>query len=58
MSVTGNQDDKIRRQRNNAVAIGLVAMVILIFVITLVRLGGNVAKRESFPKLDPYEQQQ
>lgn len=34
-----------RRRRNIALAIGLVAFVILVFVVTLVRLGANVAQR-------------
>ena len=36
---------KARRGRNIALAVGLVAFVILIFVVTVVRLGGNVANR-------------
>ena len=48
MSQPGNESDadmKARRGRNIAIALGLVAFVILIFVVTLVRLGGNVATR-------------
>lgn len=33
---------KARNGRNVALALGLVAFVILVFVVTLVRLGGNV----------------
>jgi hypothetical protein len=36
---------KARRARNIALALGLVLFVILIFVVTVVRLGGNVANR-------------
>jgi hypothetical protein len=36
---------KARKGRNIALALGLVVFVILVFVVTLVRLGGNVANR-------------
>jgi hypothetical protein len=36
-------EQKARRGRNIALALGLVLFVILIFVVTIVRLGGNVA---------------
>jgi hypothetical protein len=36
---------KARRNRNIALAIGLVAFVVLVFVVTIVKLGGNVANR-------------
>jgi hypothetical protein len=48
MSQPGDESDaalKARRGRNIALALGLVLFVILIFVVTLVRLGGNVANR-------------
>ena len=32
-----------RRGRNVALALGLVAFVIVVFVVTIARLGGNVA---------------
>ena len=38
-------DAKARRGRNVALALGLVLFVILVFVVTIVRLGGNVAHR-------------
>ena len=38
-------DRKARRGRNIALALGLVLFVLLIFVVTIVRLGGNVANR-------------
>ena len=34
-----------RSQRNIAIALSLVAFVVLIFVVTIVRLGGNVLDR-------------
>jgi hypothetical protein len=37
--------DKARRGRNVALALGLVAFVVLVFVVTIVRLGGNIAHR-------------
>ncbi len=37
--------DKARRGRNIALALGLTAFVILVFVVTLVRLGGNIVDR-------------
>ena len=36
---------KARRGRNIALAIGLLIFVVLVFVVTIVRLGGNVANR-------------
>ena len=36
---------KARRGRNIALALGLALFVILVFVVTVVRLGGNVAHR-------------
>ena len=38
-------DAKMRRMRNIVIALGLVAFVVLIFVITYVRLQGNVGVR-------------
>jgi len=38
-------DAKARRGRNVALALGLVLFVVLVFVVTIVRLGGNVAHR-------------
>ena len=40
----GEAERKARRGRNLALAFGLVLFV-LVFVVTLVRLGGNVAQR-------------
>lgn len=39
----GEAAKKARNGRNIALALGLVAFVLLVFVVTLVRLGGNVA---------------
>ena len=36
---------KARRGRNIAIAVGLVAFVVLVFVITIVKLGASVADR-------------
>jgi hypothetical protein len=41
----GEDFAKARRGRNIALAIGLVAFVIIVFVVTVVRLGGSVANR-------------
>jgi hypothetical protein len=49
------ENDKIRRQRNVALAAALVAFAVLFFAVTIVRLGGNVAQRAAFPQLDRYE---
>ncbi len=37
--------DKARRGRNIALALGLVVFVILVYGVTLVRMGGYVASR-------------
>ena len=34
-----------RRRRNLMLAAGLVAFAVLVFIVTIVRLGGNVADR-------------
>lgn len=36
---------KARRRRSIALAVGLVAFVILVFIVTLAKLGGHVADR-------------
>jgi hypothetical protein len=36
---------KARRGRNIALAIGLILFVVIVFAVTLVRLGANVADR-------------
>ena len=48
MSQPGHESDaefRARRGRNIAIAVGLALFVILVFVVTLVRLGANVANR-------------
>jgi len=39
---------KARQGRNIALFVGLLAFVVLIFIITLTRLGGNVAAPHAF----------
>jgi hypothetical protein len=51
MSDPNDEDEafrRARRGRNIALFVGLLAFVILIFVITLTRLGGNVAAQHNF----------
>ena len=48
MSQPGHESEdamKARRGRNIAIALGLAFFVILVFVVTIVRLKGNVAVR-------------
>lgn len=45
-----------RRQRNVALAWVLVAMAMLFFVVTVAKLGGNVAKRPAFGAAGGIEQ--
>ncbi len=40
--VNNDEAKKARAGRNVALALGLVAFVVLVFVVTLVRLSGNV----------------
>jgi hypothetical protein len=42
MSAPRGDNDKIRARRNMVMALALVAFVILVFVVTIVRLKGNV----------------
>ncbi len=37
--------DKARRGRNIALALGLVMFIVLVYGVTLVRMGGHVANR-------------
>ncbi len=41
-----------RKQRNRAIAFLLLGMVVLFFTVTVVKLGGNVAERQSFPVIE------
>jgi len=46
--MTPEEQDAFIRARNRrswAIALGLVAFVVIVFVVTIVRLGGNVAVR-------------
>jgi hypothetical protein len=63
MTDNGNQEPfrwteeqlKRRRQRNVALAWVLAGLVVLFFVITIAKLGGNVAKRPAFGAVDQIE---
>ncbi|MCE9649999.1 MAG: hypothetical protein K8R18_10285 [Parvibaculum sp.] len=46
---------KRRRQRNVALAWVLAGLVVLFFVVTIAKLGGNVAKRPAFGSVDQIE---
>jgi hypothetical protein len=51
MSDPNDEDAAAKRARNGrniAMLVGLLAFVILVFVITLTRLGGNVAAQHNF----------
>ena len=43
--VENDEAARARKGRNVALGLGLIAFVILIFVVTVVRLGGSVAHR-------------
>jgi len=45
MGPEGAEQAKARNMRNIVLGLSLVGFVILIFVVTLVKLGGNVANR-------------
>ncbi|WP_337185913.1 hypothetical protein [Phenylobacterium sp.] len=48
MSDPKREDDaaaRARRGRNIAIAVGLVAFAVIVYVVTIVRLGANVADR-------------
>jgi hypothetical protein len=38
-------EEKARNGRNIALALGLAAFVVIVFIVTLVRLGGSVIER-------------
>jgi hypothetical protein len=42
MSTPNPEQDKIRSRRNLVTALALVAFVVLVFVVTIVKLKGNV----------------
>ncbi|WP_150131452.1 hypothetical protein [Caulobacter mirabilis] len=37
--------DKARRGRNIAIAVGLVAFIVIVYAVTLIRMGGNIGAR-------------
>lgn len=39
------QEKKKRNQRNLAIALSLALFIVLVFLVTILRLGGNVAER-------------
>lgn len=39
------EEQKQRKQRNLAIALGLVIFIVLVFAVTILRLGGSVAER-------------
>lgn len=41
----GPEAAKARRRRNLAIALALAGFIVLVFVVTIVRLGANVATR-------------
>jgi hypothetical protein len=43
--IENDEAARARKGRNIALGLGLIAFVILIFVVTVVRLGGSVAHR-------------
>ncbi|MEO1252001.1 MAG: hypothetical protein AAFW81_06630 [Pseudomonadota bacterium] len=45
LELKSEDETKLRNRRNLAIALGLVAFVVLIFVVTILRLGGAVADR-------------
>jgi hypothetical protein len=63
MADNGNQeplrwtDEQLKRRRQRSVALAWVlgGLVALFFVITIAKLGGNVAKRPAFGALDQIE---
>jgi hypothetical protein len=46
---------KRRRQRNLALALVLGALVVLFFVVTVAKLGGNVAERPTYGSIPALE---
>jgi hypothetical protein len=45
MNDAENERERRRRMRSLAIAWTLAALVVLFFIVTIVRLGGNVAER-------------
>ncbi len=43
--MANDEDAKRRKWRNIAIALVLAAMVVIFYVVTIVRIGGNIAER-------------
>lgn len=39
------EEEKKRKQRNLSIALGLVAFIVLVFLVTIFRIGGDIASR-------------
>jgi len=39
------EEERKRKQRNAAIALGLVAFIVLVFLVTIFRIGGDIAAR-------------
>lgn len=39
------EEQKKRKQRNAAIALGLLAFIVLVFLVTIFRIGGDIASR-------------
>lgn len=39
------EEQKKRKQRNAAIALGLSAFIVLVFLVTIFRIGGDIASR-------------
>lgn len=39
------EEEKKRKQRNAAIALGIAAFIVLIFLVTIFRIGGDIANR-------------
>lgn len=39
------QEEKKRKQRNAAIALGLAGFIVLVFLVTIFRIGGDIAAR-------------
>ena len=39
------EEEKKRKQRNAAIALGLAGFIVLVFLVTIFRIGGDIASR-------------
>ena len=39
------EEEKKRKQRNAAIALGLLTFIVLVFLVTIFRIGGDIAAR-------------